>query len=83
MPLFNYSGAVLFWITLALVPFGVTVAYIGAAPRDRSVVQRLATSAHGATLSALWLAALLVSMLGTPQQSNWDMFGPACSPHSS
>ncbi|MDM0045983.1 hypothetical protein QTH91_15955 [Variovorax dokdonensis] len=78
MLLFNYSTAVLFWVLLALVPLGVTVAYVSAAPRDLSVVQRFTTSTHGAALSALGLAALLVSILGTPQQSNWDVFGPMC-----
>lgn len=78
MPLVNNSGAMLFWVALALVPLGVSVAYLGAAPRDRSLVQRLITSAHGAALSVLWLGALLVGVLGTPLQSNWEVLGSVC-----
>ncbi len=76
--MFNYLTSKLLLIALALVPFGVTVVYMCSAPRDRSLVKRLATSAHGAALSALWLAALLVDMLGNYHPSNWDVFGPAC-----
>ena len=79
MLLINYSAAMLLWVVVASLPLGVTAAYMSATSRDLSVVQRLAVSAHGVALSALGFAALLVSTEGTPQQSTWDIFGPACS----
>ena len=73
-----YLTSKLFAIVLALVPFGVSAAYMCAVSRDCSLVKRLATSAHGAALSVLWLAAILVDMLGKHHRLNWDFFGPAC-----
>lgn len=74
--MFNEVTAIAFWVMLASLPLGVSVAYFCASPPTQSLSQRLATCAHGASISALWIAALLICFFGLGAESNWSVFGP-------
>lgn len=66
-----------FWLLISSLPLGVSIAYFCFSPREQLLGQRLATSAHGAAVSALWFLAVLASFSG--EASNWKFIGPLCA----
>ena len=74
----NYLMSALFWILLASVPLGVSIVYLLFAPQHQPLLMRWATCAHGASLSALWMAAVFISFFSVNAQWNWSIFGPLC-----
>ena len=66
-----------FWLLISSLPLGASMAYFCLAPREQQLGLRLATSAHGAAVSALWFLAVLASFSG--EASNWKFIGSLCT----
>lgn len=62
----------------AFLPLVASIAYFCYAPRHQALLQRLATSAHGASVCALWAAWILLISYDTNAQVPWGLFGLLC-----
>ena len=65
-PTFNFNTAMLFWLVVGLPPLITSFVYFQASSATESITQRIGVSLHGATLSIIFIGAVLVGMLGTP-----------------
>lgn len=72
--MFTFKSAMLFWLLASSVPLLTSLAYFRASPVTESLVQRISVSLHGAAVSALCIAAVLVGMVGTPSPAFAEPF---------
>jgi hypothetical protein len=64
--MFSFKSAMLFWLLASSVPLLTSLVYFRASPATESLAQRISVSLHGAAVSSLCFAAVLVGMIGTP-----------------
>ena len=72
--MFTFKSAMLFWLLASSVPLATSFVYFRASSSSSSLAQRIAVSLHGAAVSALCVAAVLVGMVGTPRPAFGEPF---------
>jgi hypothetical protein len=70
----TFNIAMVVCLLASFIPLVSSFVYFRASPSTSSFAQRLAVSMHGAAVSALCMAAILVGMLGTPRPAFSEPF---------